>query len=401
MTEATNANSDWRSYPVVLVDPHRHQLQVMPEAREQGPRQIEPSTRRRSRRSYLLSALGTILLLCFAILRRIILPEVLRERREADDIEMRQKFQEIKINSRYRYQSIDSYRPVTLINPFVRPSTESRNLKEIPVTSDVTEATSSWDNNYSSINQCRVVQCGERKGNFARNLYKSEMSFFTREFPYYVAFHEEKSISDRIWCSGTLLNDRWVLTSANCVNVNNILTTRVSVAIRTKSEIGSNSQSIRDAWRHPLFNSGKEEYNVALVKLYTPLKNRTNFISPICLPFEDLDEPSEMFATEAGFVPQFEYRKRTEKFQVSILRINQRRCANSETFFCASDIFKQTTLPSCQVGQALVIKNENGSYVLKGIASWPGCVKRDGTRIYTKVSHLMEWICETMVTNGL
>ena len=51
-------------------------------------------------------------------------------------------------------------------------------------------------------------------------------------------------------------------------------------------------------------------------------------------------------------------------------------------------------------GGPLAFKNENGSYVLKGITSFgTGCGQLNQPGIYTKVSHYLDWACETIMAN--
>ena len=111
-------------------------------------------------------------------------------------------------------------------------------------------------------------------------------------------------------CSGSLINDNLIVTTANCVcNNNTILTESVSVKINKNygcptKEADAIKFDVSQIICHPLYNNATMQYNIALLRLATSV-NTTAF-APVCLPVANTD--SSIY-TVNNFVGMYGYRE--------------------------------------------------------------------------------------------
>lgn len=139
--------------------------------------------------------------------------------------------------------------------------------------------------------RCRIQECGksgpkytDAHGTAARNALEDQL-------PFHVAV-SNKYLNSSIICVGNLINDRWILTSANCLSPSkgNIWipeAIRVAVGIVNVNDFAANSIKIENYWLHPEFNHDSMVNNIALIKTAAALNKTERFVSPICLPFDD------------------------------------------------------------------------------------------------------------------
>ena len=109
-----------------------------------------------------------------------------------------------------------------------------------------------------------------------------------------------KNIKENLWhvaicsdnltiCSGSLINDNLIITTANCVcNDNTISADSISVKMNKNyacptEEISALEYGVSQIICHPMYNNTvKSEYNIALLRL-TVIVNDSTF-APVCLP---------------------------------------------------------------------------------------------------------------------
>ncbi|XP_078393403.1 complement C1s subcomponent-like [Cetorhinus maximus] len=230
-------------------------------------------------------------------------------------------------------------------------------------------------------------------------------------FPWHVYF--ETTV-----CGGALLSDRWVLTSASCVERER--------AVRMFA--GGADRSAPGGWRlleaeevhpHPLFARPPPtasrhrrppppagfDHDIALIKL----KRKVGMgpaVSPICLPAKH--PRYQAGAGKAGYVSGF---GRTEDFaQSDVLMfalvpvVERSECGNisgpgqaaplTENMLCAGS----AGVDACagDGGGALVLEDPlgSGAYYVAGIVSWGFSCGTYG--VYTNVANYLEWIESTM-----
>ena len=114
-----------------------------------------------------------------------------------------------------------------------------------------------------------------------------------------------KNIKESLWhvaictdgnsttCSGSLINDNFIVTTANCVCNNNTTTTE-SITVKVNKNYGCAAEEtnaleydVAQIICHPLYDSSSLKNNIALLRL-SVIINTTAF-SPVCLPVVNTD----------------------------------------------------------------------------------------------------------------
>lgn len=169
----------------------------------------------------------------------------------------------------------------------------------VPVFISKTEDGPTLQKNYLDL--CRVDKCGLTGPKFAERRIVRGRDALDDEFPYQVAFWSLLN-PFVIFCSGNMINDRWVLTVAHCLEGRYIPYVRMSAGIMKVEEGWSNSIQILDYWIHPERVIKRNLHDIALIKTKQSIESASShFVSPICLPFSDLTTTDSDRVSVAGF----------------------------------------------------------------------------------------------------
>ncbi|KAL7633043.1 UNVERIFIED_CONTAM: hypothetical protein RMT77_016619 [Armadillidium vulgare] len=224
------------------------------------------------------------------------------------------------------------------------------------------------------------------------------------EFPYQAAIH----YLEMFFCSGSIINNLYILTAAHCFNrfrnkndtsTVNIANMSVALGTRELKEIYEYKiiRQIIQVIPHENFVCTNFSNDIALMKMNEPLTSYSTKINPICLPpigptYE------EITATVTGWGRE----KLKGPYIIFLRKANVRILSNfycnvkiSKTFLedfmmCADSNISQT----CQgdSGGPLMI-NELNKYVQIGVVSFGyGCKLTFFPDVYTRVNHYLQWI---------
>ena len=277
------------------------------------------------------------------------------------------------------------------------------------------------------MSMCRVPECGRTGPNYVQTRIVKGRAAKADEFPYQVAFSYEGRSS--VWCGGSMVNDRWIITAAHCLWDEDARDIRVSVGIMDVNEIANNAIPIEGYWLHPKYDGEKNFYDIALVKTSKSIKSVSkNFISPICLPIDEANSstssigivagfgvteeegfsPDNLLTTKLSILPDHECNRfpswRPSSMVCAGVSSELHLCHNLiiDTFTSMQDFSENSDTCQGDSGGSLAVRDGNGSYIIKGITSFGnGCGRLNTPGVYTKVSVYMDWTCETMVNNGL
>jgi len=157
---------------------------------------------------------------------------------------------------------------------------------------------------------------------------------------------------------------------------------------------------------HPDYDKRKIDNDIALLKLASPVKIKTDTdsITPAWLPADNSNAFEEEIATVAGWGATEQggdVSPQLQKVEVPVLTNKQCNWRSlylgkiTENMLCAGDLASGGK-DSCQgdSGGPLVI-NRNNAFILAGIVSFGyGCAQPLAPGVYTRVSRYPEWIRE-------
>ncbi|KAI2805933.1 Suppressor of tumorigenicity 14 protein [Blomia tropicalis] len=226
------------------------------------------------------------------------------------------------------------------------------------------------------------------------------------EWPWMVSLRQWKKNAFLHKCGAALLNEHWVVTAAHCVeNVSptDLLLRLGEYDISTDKEPYAHiERRIQIIAPHPQFDPRTFEYDLALLRLYEPIRFQRNII-PICLP--DVNETYVgRWATVTGWGRLHEDGPLPNVIQhVEVPIINNKECEEMyqragyiehipNIFVCAG--LSKGTKDSCEgdSGGPLVIE-ENGRWSLVGVISWGiGCALPNQPGVYTRITAFSKWI---------
>ncbi|XP_004449759.1 coagulation factor IX [Dasypus novemcinctus] len=244
--------------------------------------------------------------------------------------------------------------------------------------------------------------------NFTQSTQSSE--YFTRvvggenakagQFPWQVLLNGKINA----FCGGTIVNERWVVTAAHCIEPGDSITVVAGEHNTEKEEQTEQTRNVVQAILHHNYNATINKYNhdIALLKLDKPL-TLNSYVTPICIANKEYTNLYLRFGT--GYVSGWgkifnRGRSATVLQYLRVPLVDRATCLRSTRFtiynnmFCAG--FSEGGKDSCQgdSGGPHVTEVE-GTNFLTGIISWgEECAIKGKYGIYTKVSRYVNWIKE-------
>ncbi|XP_066582475.1 serine proteinase stubble-like isoform X2 [Prorops nasuta] len=212
-------------------------------------------------------------------------------------------------------------------------------------------------------------------------------------------------------CGGAVLNENWIATAGHCVD--DLLTSQIRIRVgeydfsSVQERLPYVERGVAKKVVHPKYNFFTYEYDLALVRLESPLTFAPH-ISPICLPATDgllIGENATVTGwgrlSEGGTLPSVLQ-------EVSVPIVSNDRCKSMflsagrhefipEIFLCAG--YETGGQDSCQgdSGGPLQVRGKDGRYFLAGIISWGiGCAEANLPGVCTRISKFVPWILKNV-----
>ncbi|MGC8886730.1 MAG: Calx-beta domain-containing protein [Verrucomicrobiia bacterium] len=229
-------------------------------------------------------------------------------------------------------------------------------------------------------------------------------------YPYQVALvsrpiSNPNNIYNNQFCGGSILNERWILTAAHCVE--GALPTSIAVAVGVTDLTSTRPGRIINVDQiiiHTNYNPFTFDYDIALIHLEQPIdfSGRVYAAAPVGLvsPADEaagVDAPGVM-ATITGWgntsAIGAQYPTQLQVAAVPITTVSQYPQGAITTNMLLAG-FPAGGVDSCQgdSGGPLVVTNSNGIILQAGITSWGyGCADPGYPGVYTRVAAFYDWI---------
>ncbi|XP_025790005.1 coagulation factor IX isoform X1 [Puma concolor] len=206
------------------------------------------------------------------------------------------------------------------------------------------------------------------------------------------------------FCGGSIINERWVVTAAHCINPDVEITVVAGEHNTEETEHTEQKRNVIRTILHHSYNASVNKYShdIALLELDEPL-TLNSYVTPICVA--DREYTNTFLKFGYGYVSGWgkvfnRGRPATILQYLKVPLVDRATCLRSTKFtiynnmFCAG--FHEGGKDSCQgdSGGPHVTEVE-GINFLTGIISWgEECAMKGKYGIYTKVSRYVNWIKE-------
>ncbi|XP_069704878.1 venom protease-like [Periplaneta americana] len=240
--------------------------------------------------------------------------------------------------------------------------------------------------------QCNCV-CGPKKLKLARIVGGAVSK--PHEFPWLAAIF----LNGRLFCAGSLITQRHVLTAAHCLNVRNVRALEVVLGVHSFREMEGELHHVVRGVQHQGFKL--YEHDIGILVLEKTVQFTDN-IRPACLPVNVDGDYAGLLGIVAGWGNMGEAAPKSD----TVLRVDVPVIQNSECIsssYSASEVsdnmlcagYPEGGKDACQgdSGGPFHVYNNKGILIVIGIVSFGrGCARPNTPGVYTKVSHYLDWI---------
>lgn len=208
------------------------------------------------------------------------------------------------------------------------------------------------------------------------------------------------------WCGGTLINSRYVLSAAHCLE-----DPRRRKAGKLIITLGDHDWSVSGEWPdmqigvekvtlHPKFRQGALfNFDYAIIKLNRPIDfKRYDWIRPVCLPQGNSDYVNHTGTVSGwGVVDADTKRQSTVLQSVDVNILTMKECLKG---YASKDITSNMICARAPGADACygdsggpMTVQEGGRAVLAGVVSWGlECARPQWPGVYSRVTSVMDWV---------
>jgi secreted trypsin-like serine protease len=211
----------------------------------------------------------------------------------------------------------------------------------------------------------------------------------------------------RQFCDGSIIDQYHILTAAHCVaqmKASDVTTLSVRAGAHnlqnSANEAGVQNVNVKLVVKNKKFSMSTLHSDIAILVLKTPIQY-TSTVKAVCLP-KGKQSYEDKMGTVVGWGLLRENGPRPTVLQELTMKIwNNDKCKRTygstapagikDTMLCAGQKGKDSC--SGDSGGPFSVPNSNGRWEQVGVVSWGiGCGKEHYPGVYTRVTHMMDWI---------
>ncbi|XP_015596343.1 trypsin-1 isoform X2 [Cephus cinctus] len=204
------------------------------------------------------------------------------------------------------------------------------------------------------------------------------------------------------FCAGCVLNEKWVVTAAHCVDKLIDTPSKIKVIAGTFDlEIPRSAHYVNKIIVHEDYNANDSWKNdIALLEVIKKFRHVRNIV-PIKLPKKNIKIHNGDLAVVSGWSRMLQNSRKLERLEVEM--ISREECARAygvfglsihESQICADVPDGATGSCNGDSGGPLTLRDE-----LIGLVSWSyGCGNKDFPTVYIRVSKYLGWISANALT---
>ncbi|XP_056910259.1 transmembrane protease serine 3 [Takifugu flavidus] len=292
------------------------------------------------------------------------------------------------------------YVPLTSIEQNLQDSLISVNLSQSQIIKlQNATATSRVECSSGKVTTLKCLDCG-RRPRFHTRIVGGNISS-PGQFPWQVSLH----FSAEHLCGGSIVTSRWIVTAAHCVyGFSDPAMWAVHVGVTEQPVHGAQSVAVERIIYHSKYRPKGLDYDVALMKLSTPLQFN-GLVEPICLPNHNEEfQPGTMCWISGWGATEEEGETSVVQRSAMVPLLSTKTCNQPEVYqgfisswmVCAG--YLEGGTDSCQgdSGGPLACEDSSG-WKLVGATSWGiGCAARNKPGVYTRITQALGWIRHQM-----